>query len=61
MIKHVSANLAAGLFQRRRQPMGESVDVNQDTLTVNVYWSLGMKLLGIYIEETFPQDTMRVA
>jgi hypothetical protein len=61
LIKHVSSNLAAGLFQRRRQPLGEFVDMKQDAATVNVYWRLGMDLLDIYIEETFSQDTIRVA
>jgi len=53
LLSHACADLAAGLFQRQRQPLSEIVDVKTSGVTVNVYWTLGNEKLSAYIRETY--------
>jgi len=53
LLKHACADLAAGLFQRRRQPLSEVVDVKTGGVTINLYWRLGNEKIDQYIQETY--------
>jgi len=59
LLKHACADLAAGLFQRRRQPLSEIVDVKTGGVTVNVFWMLGNEKLEAYIKQTYKEGDLK--